>query len=108
MASYRLHRETERRLEEIWDYTFENWGREQAGQYLLQIEAVCERLAKRPDTGIAWTLTDVEDVRFERVNRHLIFYVRDEPGIVVLTVLHERIDLPSRLAEALGTGEDQH
>lgn len=106
MASYRLHREAERRLQEIWDYTFENWGREQASQYLLEIEAVCEALGNRPEAGRDRSLTVIEGVKFEQVNRRSIFCVVNDPEIVILTVLHERMDLPARLAEALGTGEN--
>lgn len=91
---------TDRALSDLRDierYSIENWGRNTADKYLADIELALQRVSENPEL-----LREQADfpaaLRFYRVNRHwLACDVRPEV-IVVLTVIHGSMDLPSRLA----------
>ena len=47
-------------LSDIWDYSYSNWGANQADTYVLAIHAACEELAQTLATGpllVGWTGT---------------------------------------------------
>jgi toxin ParE1/3/4 len=82
-------------LTEIWLYTYEKWGFEQAEKYYDQIVSCCEAVGggkarSKPVKG----LTD--DIHVHRCERHYIFFVPDERPIV-LAILHGRMDFLARL-----------
>jgi toxin ParE1/3/4 len=84
-------------LDEIWEYSAENWGTEQAERYVFAIRAACEALASGKLKG-----RSTEDVRAgfrkQTVGSHLLFYrVTDEAVIDVIRILHQRMDFSSRL-----------
>lgn len=83
-------------LEDIWIYTNENWGPDQADRYLLTLDMALTHLAADPTMGRSmnelrsgyWSL---------HVGRHLVFYTFDDESLSVRRVLHERMDLPQHL-----------
>ena len=87
-------------LDGIWKYTCKRWGERQAGTYLRQLKRRVETLARRPLSGkqrdeLAGGLLSYHE------GRHLIFYRRlAAGGIVIIRVLHDRMDVPARLDEA--------
>jgi toxin ParE1/3/4 len=95
-AEYRLSPAALRDLEDIWLYTLEQWGSEQAHHYIDEITATFEKLANNPQQG-----TPCEGIRkgYRRgwVGRHTIYFCVAEYGIAVIRVLHARMDAPRHL-----------
>ena len=94
MTRYRLSPAAECDLQEIFDYTAQQWGLQQALRYLEKLEAACDVLAASPAAGI-----DSQEVRagYRRhgVGRHVIYFQRTDYGVAVIRILHGRMD-PSR------------
>ena len=93
---------TNRALRDIADietYLVEQFGKDAADRYLSALEAGISRIAAQPD------LLRVEErfhetLRFYRVEKHLLACETGVAGkIIILTVLHASMDIPSRLAE---------
>ena len=79
----------------IWDYTAETWGVAQADRYVDDIRDACAALAGGERTG---RRVDVLDGYLKYpVGRHLIFFRQVGPGIVVIRVLHQSMDVERHL-----------
>jgi plasmid stabilization system protein ParE len=83
---------------EIEAYSVEQWGKRTATRDLSDLEAGLERLREdpdllRPEEGFHASL------RFYSVNKHAFVCDVLANAIVVLTVLHGSMDIPSRLHE---------
>ncbi|MDX3926815.1 MAG: type II toxin-antitoxin system RelE/ParE family toxin [Shinella sp.] len=92
----------------IWRQTAEKWGEAQAISYITGLHAHLERLSV---TKAIWRrlpqhLSVPQDLKdnayFSRYERHYIFFRELPNGMLgVMSILHERMDLPVRLAEDL-------
>lgn len=88
------------RLLEIWDYTERTWGESQADRYVSGLvaaihEAVNARHRWRPVMDEA-----LPGVYFIRYERHFIFFRSlSTDAIGVISVLHENMNIPTRLRE---------
>ena len=51
MKGYVLSKAAVADLDDIWDYTFDNWGQEQADRYIDDIRNACEELGMGARTG---------------------------------------------------------
>lgn len=99
MSGFRLRERARADLQSIGRYTHRVWGREQRNRYLAQLDVAFRLLADEPQRGRA--CDDVRPgYRKYRVGRHLIFYREDAEGIDILRVLHDRMDITSRLTDA--------
>lgn len=96
MVDFRLSPRAETDLAEIADYTIETFGVEQARRYRNDLEACFQSLAQNPRLGrsVEWLATGLR--RFEH-RSHVVFYVEDERGVVVVRVLHVRMDASRHL-----------
>lgn len=78
-------------LEHIYDYTYENWGIEQAETYILGLSKACEQLASGKKSG-----RDASDIRSgyrkQKYGSHLAFYKHDDTALVIVRILHESRD----------------
>ena len=95
---YSLSRLALRDLEQIWEYTVENWSESQADKYYHQIIAEIEWLARHPSQGRPQHSIR-EGYRSSKVQSHIIFYQMAGEEIKVIRILHERMDIPNRLRE---------
>lgn len=75
----------------IWDYTAETWGVDQANRYALDIRATCSDLASGRKTGREVAERDGYFRYF--IGRHVIFFKVRDDGIVIMRVLHQRMDV---------------
>ena len=83
-------------LDDIWDYTVETWGFDQAERYVRSLSAAFDTLAESPDLGRIYK--DVyENLRVYPSGSHLIFYFASANGIDVVRILHKRMDIQSHL-----------
>ena len=93
MAEYRLSPAAERYLEAIWKYTREEWGVEQAERYTDLLAAAFQALAESPKSASACDHIR-QGYRRRNVERHMVYFRITEYGIVIIRVLHERMDAP--------------
>ena len=79
----------------IWDYTAETWGIGQADRYVDDIRDTCVALAGGERVGRRVEVLDGY-LKYP-IGRHLIFFRQDGPGIVVIRVLHQSMDVERHL-----------
>jgi len=77
-------------LEDIWGYTAEQWGLDQAEQYIDRIRDACIGLANGEKQG---RIVGVREGYLKYATmRHLVFFREVDAGLVVIRVLHQRMD----------------
>jgi toxin ParE1/3/4 len=99
MKSAIIHRTAARRFAEIWDYTCEKWSEEQADHYLRNLGAFIQNL---PNQRRSWR--KVQDKRLfgvfcARCEHHFVFFREMDDHVAVISILHESMDIPTRLRE---------
>ena len=83
-------------LEEIWLYTVDKWSIEQADRYYNLIFDEIDFICKNPKT--AMQMDDIrKNYRAAKVNSHLIFFKVENDIVRIVRILHERMDIKSRL-----------
>ncbi len=80
-----------RDMEAIWQYTRDKWSVAQADAYVDHVAAAFAALARAPLTAPACAQIR-PGYRRGVVERHVIYFKVVESGIVVVRVLHERMD----------------
>lgn len=97
MPLYRVSGKAQSDIREIGLYTQQQWGKQQRRTYLSGLDVQFERLAENP--LLAAERAEFEPpVRIHRYQKHLIVY-RDEPGgILIVRVLHERMDVSGQVS----------
>ncbi|MDB5210160.1 MAG: plasmid stabilization protein [Sediminibacterium sp.] len=83
-------------LEEIWLYTVEKWSMEQADRYYSLIFDEINYICKNINTGKSMEHIR-KGYRASKVKSHFIFYRILNDRIEVIRILHERMDIESRL-----------
>jgi toxin ParE1/3/4 len=84
-------------LEQIWDYTHDCWGVDQAEDYVRELQRAINRVAANPRIGRA-----SDDIRpgYRKLaaGSHTLFYrVTAENVIDVVRILHQRMDVDRHL-----------
>lgn len=83
-------------LEKIWLYTIENWLVEQADRYYSLIMDEIYYLSVHPESG-----KDISQIRKgyfrSTVKSHFIFYRIKKEEIEVIRILHQSMDIKTRL-----------
>ena len=96
MATYELYPEAERDLEAIWEYSVKRWGVPQALNYLDELDRAFSLLASSP--LITRERTEFRPpVRIFSHAHHLIVYLVRGARIDIVRVLHESMDVGSKL-----------
>jgi len=86
-------------LDAIWQYTYFQWSRQQADKYYNLLIDKIMFLAGNLDVG-----RKIDHIkagyRSYSVESHVIYYTVAAGGIITVTrILHQRMDIPSRLHE---------
>ncbi len=98
MPSFRLTELAKQDLRSIGRYTQQTWGREQRNIYLSKLDASFHLLAREPTLGRA--CDHIRDgYRKYHIGRHLIFYREADEGIVIIRILHDRMDVEAHFDE---------
>jgi toxin ParE1/3/4 len=92
MAEYQFSRRAALDLEAIAEYTIERFGLGQAQSYRDDLGACFERLADNPRLGRPARELGPELRRYEH-RSHIIFYQKLDTGILIVRVLHYRMEL---------------
>lgn len=87
-------------LEQIWLYTCENWSIEQADHYFNLIMNEIDYITEYPESGKDYSKIWKGYFR-SKVKSHFIFYRINskEDAIEIVRILHQRMDIESRLNE---------
>ncbi|WP_162419584.1 type II toxin-antitoxin system RelE/ParE family toxin [Cyclobacterium roseum] len=99
MAEYKLTNKAVDDLNEIWDYTADEWSEEQADKYYNMLLNSCQDIANNPGLGKNYDgiTTDLFGLK---ANQHIIFYRKTNTIQIEITrILHGRMDLKNRLTE---------
>lgn len=91
MPEYRLTPAAERDLEAIWRHTAQHWSLEQANRYTDLLVTAFSDLAQFPK--IAPACDHIRPgYRRRGIGRHMIYFRITEYGIVVVRILHDRMN----------------
>lgn len=99
MTAYRLTRSAQQDLIDIWLYTQETWGEAQADSYQDALHLCCEQIAA--GQAQAKPVPGLERVKSHHCQHHYLFFTERDPAVIVLAVLHERMNLVERLRDRL-------
>ena len=94
--SYRIRQLAENDLEQIWLYSFHEWGLEQADRYIRLMIGRFSWLAENPQLGRRRDDIKPGYYGFPE-GRHVIFYTITENGIDIIGIPHQRMDIISHL-----------
>jgi len=86
----RISAEAEEDIDGITAYTTSTWGWRQTDQYLAKLEDGFDLLAQNPSIGRPCDSIQAGLRRFE-IGRHVVFFLPEPKGILVVRVLHERM-----------------
>ncbi len=90
----------EKRLIEIWDYTLNAWGEDQADKYLRRLVLAIHSLPSQKSLWRRFAQKGLSGIFFVRHEHHFIFFRELSTGeIGVITVLHEKMNIPARIRE---------
>lgn len=99
MNNYQFTNKAVEDLSDIWNYTRDRWSEKQADKYYNEIIEKCAGIADSPRLGRSYAgiTKSLEGVK---VNKHIIFYrIVSVELIEIERILHERMDLKSRIIE---------
>jgi toxin ParE1/3/4 len=96
-VNYKLSKEAQIDLEQIWIYIFENWSIDQADRYLNLLIDEMEYLCLKPNSGFNFDHIRTGYWR-TKVKSHFIFYrINQTNQLEIIRVLHERMDVENQL-----------
>lgn|SRR5690606_14140749 len=91
---YILSKSADTDLEEIFEFTLDKFGFQQAEKYLLELENVFETLYKNPSLGKKRNEIKNGLLSFLKDN-HVVFYRIVKNHIRIVRVLHSSRDIPN-------------
>lgn len=99
MARFQLTNKAVEDLNEIWNYTFDQWSEKQADTYTNQLIEFCKEIAANPNIGKQYNQVK-QDLYGLKAHRHIIFYriLKNKP-IEITRILHSRMDLKNRIGD---------
>ena len=99
MLKLTLRQEAIDDLKDIWNYTKTEWSENQAEKYYQTIKYSCKLIAENPNIGKNYI--EISSHLFGlKSGKHIIFYsIIPDFEIEVIRILHERMDLLSRLTQ---------
>jgi toxin ParE1/3/4 len=100
--TWRLTPQAEQSMFEIAQWTFQTFGPRQADAYeqdiLDRLDAIVVGIAHNRSCQSLLDKKTERDVRYTHVGSHYLSYAEYDEHFVLLDVLHQRVDLPRRLA----------
>ncbi len=96
MASFRLSKKAAQDLKEIYQYSYREYGERQADNYIQELEKVFNLLAENP-LLCRERIEFIPPVRIHHHNKHLIIYINEQNTILIVRLLHEKIDAKNQL-----------
>lgn len=104
MAAIRIQEAASHRLDDIYRYTRERWGTEQADSYIIGMFAAFDRIETH---GVVSKPIPAEfgvEGYFFRYERHVVYWRNLSDGdIGIVTILHEKMHHIERFREDFGS-----
>lgn len=92
MSAFFVEPAADQRLDEIYDYTADQWGEDQADHY---IQRLFERFAAIAAKRVPWRVLPAEFgllLYYARAEHHIVYWrERADGAIGIVTILHERM-----------------
>ncbi|MFN7301005.1 MAG: type II toxin-antitoxin system RelE/ParE family toxin [Bacteroidota bacterium] len=86
-------------LNDIWNYTLNEWSEKQADFYYQRLVLAIELIAANPSIGKGYEEIH-HQLRGLRTEKHIIFYrIAGVESLEIIRILHERMDVKTRLGE---------
>lgn len=102
----KIFRPAQERILEIWDYTEKKWSEKQADVYVRELVAAVEALPNQRHRWRPVLDADLKGVYFFKHRHHYVFFRElSKKQIGVISVLHEKMDIPARLREDAERGD---
>ena len=99
---YSLFRTADFQQEEIWRYTYQLWGKEQADRYIAELHNAISEATKNRYLWRKLSNKHLEGVYFIQYKQHYIFFkVMQGNSLGVISLLHCAMDIPKHLKNAL-------
>ena len=95
---YKISEEALFDLNDIWEYTFHKWSKEQADRYFNLIFDEIDYISENPESGLSCEHIR-KNYRASKIKSHLIFYRAENNNIEIIRILHQSMDLKKRLEE---------
>ncbi len=95
IVGYSLRQQAQDDLESIWLYSYQEWGAEQADQYIRALLARFTWLSENPQLGKQRTEIKPGYYCFPE-GSHLIFYKIAQDGIDIIGIPHQSMDIVGR------------
>jgi toxin ParE1/3/4 len=92
MVDYRLSQKAAADLDAVAEFTIQKFGIDQARRYRDSLKNCFERLADNPELGRRAEQLARGLKRFEHQS-HIVFYTSDADGLLIVRVLHSRMDV---------------
>lgn len=96
MASYSLTTKADADIDGIYEYSIQAFGLTQARTYLTGLHARFDALAEHPLHGRAADAL-APGLRRSDYESHIVFYLPQDDGILIVRVLHQRMDVALHL-----------
>ena len=88
------------RLNQIWEYSVEQWGEGEAESYVRGLFEYVASMAARRHEWRPVKHDRFKGVFFVRYRHHFVFFKELGSGALgVISILHEKMDIPQRLRE---------
>ena len=98
MSKFTVSKAASTDIRSIARYTQDTWGRDQRRRYLDGLNGKFEMLTAMPE--MAAERRDFRPpVRIHHYEKHLIIYVIEDSGILIVRVLHQSQDVPAHLSD---------
>ena len=96
MAKFRFSKKAAQDLKDVYQYSYREYGEKQADTYIQELEKVFNLLAENP--LLCRERTEfIPSVRIHHHNKHLIVYINEQDDILIVRLLHEKMDTKKQL-----------
>jgi len=96
----KIYPAAQERILEIWAYTEKKWSEKQADAYVRELVAEIETVAVQRHRWRPVLDGALQGVYFFRHRHHYVFFRElSKKRLGVISVLHEKMDIPARLRE---------
>lgn len=97
---YKISKQAEKDLENIWLYTLKNWSLNQAEFYLQLLLDKIKYIIENPKSGEDFSHLRKGYFRTKVKSHHIFFTIsKDSQTIAIVRILHQKMDINSRISK---------